>query len=202
MIPEHTWGIDIKRYLSDYAHFEKKDFQAARNLDKVDTTLNPMEYQYQEQYVNTEIIDMFHETAEAKYTSRSYSLMERSWNEQREYLQQAISALHPERKLEAEAVIRQIKPIRSSEFTGTTELFADEPYQLGKFQVVFTIEGSISGLKDPTGREWAGTANPIGLFTSETFSQEDYDRWFREYHVRWNRRIFGQLEILANPAWS
>lgn len=199
MIPEHTWGMDIKRYLADYAHYEKKDFNAARTMDKVDTSLNPMEYRYQEEYVNLEIIEMFQETAEEKFASRSYSLMERSWNEQRDYLKKAIDALHSERRLEAEAALKRLEPKRASDSTEATELFVDETYQLGSFEVVFTAEGSISGLKDSTGREWAGTANPIGLFTYETYSQEDYDRWFREYHVRWKQTHFWAVGDFGKP---
>lgn len=198
MIPEHTWGMDIKRYLADYAHYEKKDFQAARSIDKVDTSLNPLEYRYQEQYTDIELVEMFQEAAEEKLASRAYSLMECSWNEQREYLQQAIAVLAPERRQEAEAALQALKPKRQHEVTGA-ELFADEPYQLGRFQVVFATEGSISGLKDSTGREWAGVSNPIGLFTYETFSQEDYDRWFREYHVRWKQTHFWAVGDFGKP---
>lgn len=199
MVPEHTWGMDIKRYLADYAHYEKKDFQAARAIDKVDTSLNPMEYKYQEDYVNIEIIEMFQETAQEKLASRSYSLMERSWNEQRDYLKQALVALHSERRLEAEAALKALEPKRVKAYTGATELFADETYQLGSFQVEFTPAGSISRLKDSTGREWAGPHNPIGLFTYETYSQEDYDRWFREYHVRWKQTHFWAVGDFGKP---
>lgn len=48
MIPEHTWGVDIKRYLADYIHYDKEDFQQARARDKVDVNLNPLEYRFYE----------------------------------------------------------------------------------------------------------------------------------------------------------
>lgn len=185
MIPEHTWGLDIKRYLADYAHYEKEAFQAARAIDKTNVELNPQEYAFLEQNSRTELVEMFNDTAEEKLSSRSYSLMERSWQEQRDYLYQAIEALHPMRKMEAQAALDHLKPQRATEIIGASELDADQAYQLGNFTVVFAEDGSIIGLQDATGREWAGAENPIGLFTYETYSQEDYDRWYREYNVRW-----------------
>ncbi|MBR5527871.1 MAG: DUF5054 domain-containing protein [Clostridia bacterium] len=32
LIPEHTWGLDVKKHLNDHCNFSKADFAAARNL--------------------------------------------------------------------------------------------------------------------------------------------------------------------------
>ncbi|WP_120461859.1 DUF5054 domain-containing protein [Paenibacillus aceti] len=184
MIPEHTWGVDIKRYLADYAHYDKDDFQKARKRDKVDISLNPLEYRFYEMNSRAEMIEMFGDEAEDKLNSRSFSLMERSWQEQREYLDQAIQALHPARQAEAQAALLALKPARN-ELADAASLSSDQPYALGDFEVVFEDTGAIVGLKDAQGREWAGPDNLIGLFSYETYSQADYERWYREYHVRW-----------------
>ncbi|WP_229106712.1 DUF5054 domain-containing protein [Paenibacillus sp. 1001270B_150601_E10] len=186
MIPEHTWGVDIKRYLADYIHYDKDDFQEARKRDKVDISLNPLEYRFYEMNSRAEMIEMFGDEAEEKLHSRSFSLMERSWLEQRKYLDEAIKALHPERQAEAQAALSALIPSRSilADADGTS-LSPDQPYVLGDFEVVFEDNGAIVGLKDAQGREWAGPDNQIGLFSYETYSQADYDRWYREYHVRW-----------------
>ncbi|OZB92452.1 hypothetical protein CJP46_24590 [Paenibacillus sp. XY044] len=184
MIPEHTWGLDIKRYLADYIHYDKDDFHQARKRDKVDINLNPQEYRFYEMNSRTEMIEMFGDEAEEKLNARSFSLMELSWQEQREYLDQAIQALRPELQAEARAALLALKPSRCA-LTDAIVLSSDQPYTLGDFEVVFEDTGAIIGLKDDRGREWAGPNNPIGLFSYETYSQADYDRWYREYHVRW-----------------
>ncbi|MFE0555089.1 DUF5054 domain-containing protein [Paenibacillus sp. NPDC058910] len=184
MIPEHTWGLDIKRYLADYIHYDKDDFHQARKRDKVDINLNPQEYRFYEMNSRAEMIEMFGDEAEEKLNARSFSLMELSWQEQREYLDQAIQALRPELQAEARAALLALKPSRCA-LTDAIVLSSDQPYTLGEFEVVFEDTGAIIGLKDDRGREWAGPNNPIGLFSYETYSQADYDRWYREYHVRW-----------------
>lgn len=184
MIPEHTWGLDIKRYLADYIHYDKDDFGQARKRDKVNICLNPLEYRFYEINSRAEMMEMFGDEAIEKLNARSFSLMEQSWQEQREYLDNAIQALHPERRAEAQTALLALKPSRCA-LPDATVLSSDQPYSLGDFEVVFENNGAIVGLKDARGREWAGPNNLIGLFSYETYSQADYDRWYREYHLRW-----------------
>ncbi|WP_339796700.1 DUF5054 domain-containing protein [Paenibacillus sp. FSL R5-0744] len=186
MIPEHTWGVDIKRYLADYIHYDKEDFQQARARDKVDVNLNPLEYRFYEKNSRAEMIEMFGVEAVEKLSARSFSLMEQSWQEQREYLENAVSTLGVKRQIEARAALAALRPVRPQIANAdATILYTDQSYTLGDFEVVFEDNGSIISLLDQRNREWAGPNNPIGLFSYETFSQADYDRWYREYHVRW-----------------
>lgn len=186
MVPEHTWGMDIKRYLADYAHYEKEDFQRARKLDKTDPSLNPQAYRFVEENSQIELQEMFGDEAEAKLDARSYSLVEKAWQEQRDYLEVAIDNLHPDRQNEAVNALKALVPERSSVRDGSTKLESDQTYRLGRFQVMFADDGSIVGLQDETGRQWADPSHRIGLYSYEVFSQEDYDRWYREYCVNWH----------------
>lgn len=90
LVPEHTWGMDIKRYFSDYMNYEKKDFQRARSLDQItdldltyaygivkDATVGEMQFTYNE------------------WTDRSYKFYESSWKEQRKNVDRAIACLEP-----------------------------------------------------------------------------------------------------------
>lgn len=199
MIPEHTWGMDIKRYLADYAHYDKDDFQEARRIDKTDVSLNPQVYRFLEENSRAEINAMFGNEAAEKLNARSYSLMEQSWQEQRNYLNKAIQALHEDRKREAEAAIEALIPVKVHLSTGFKELVSGQTYPLGSFQVEFATDGSIIGLQDTNGKQWAGTHNRIGLFTYETYSQADYDRWYREYHVRWKNNHFWVVGDFGKP---
>ncbi|MGZ9585634.1 DUF5054 domain-containing protein [Paenibacillus marinisediminis] len=186
MVAEHTWGTDIKRYLADYAHYEKADFQEARKRDKTDVTLNPTGYQFLESGARADMINMFGADAQSRLDERSYSMMERSWQEQRDYITKAVAALHPERQAEATAALEGLKPRRDTASSAEAAVLqADESYALGSFKVKFADDGSIVELRDKNGKEWAGPSNPIGLFSYEAYSQEDYDRWYRQYHVMW-----------------
>ncbi|MGH3704183.1 MAG: DUF5054 domain-containing protein, partial [Agromyces sp.] len=44
LVPEHTWGEDLKTFLPDYVHYEKDAFRAARAADVVDPSQNPAEF--------------------------------------------------------------------------------------------------------------------------------------------------------------
>nr|WP_280521399.1 DUF5054 domain-containing protein [Paenibacillus mangrovi] len=199
MIPEHTWGMDIKRYLADYAHYDKDDFQRARKNDKTNVSLNPQVYRFLEENSRAEIIEMFGDEATAKLEARSYGLMEKSWQEQRDYLEKAVNALSTERKKEAESALEALQPKKISVIDGTSELIIDQAYQLGSFQVIFSDDGSVIGLQDQTGKQWASPKNRIGLFTYETFAQADYDRWYQEYHVRWDKTHFWVVGDFGKP---
>lgn len=207
MVAEHTWGVDIKRYLADYAHYDKEDFKRARQQDKVDVRLNPLEYRFYEHNSTAEIHEMFGDEAKNKLEARSYSLMERSWQEQREYVSKAIAKLHPSRQQEAEAALLALKPVRCVFSHDAKLLVPEEAYPLGRFQVVFAEDGSIIGLTDSKGKAWADALHPIGLFVYETYSQEDYDRWYRQYHVRWKHTHvwatgdFGKPGMDLTQAW-
>ncbi|MHA0857264.1 DUF5054 domain-containing protein [Paenibacillus sp. CMAA1364] len=199
MIPEHTWGLDIKRYLADYAHYDKDDFSQARKKNKTEVDLNPQVYRFLEENSRAEIIEMFGNEATAKLEARSYGLMEKSWQEQRNYLTKAIHVLHADRKQEAEEALVALQPVKSSACAGAQELMTDHTYSLGSFNVVFADDGSIIGLQDVNGKQWAGHENRIGMFTYETYSQADYDRWYQDYHMRWNKTHFWVVGDFGKP---
>lgn len=82
LICEHTWGRDVKRWLSDYKNWSKEDFQAARKRDLVtaEDTLPAGK--------------LISDAAMAQSTFRNgqcrYSSMEESWQEQRSYVDAAL----------------------------------------------------------------------------------------------------------------
>ena len=66
--------------------------------------------------------------------------------------------------------------------------------------------GAIIRLKDrKTGREWASAANPLGLFSYQTFAMADYQRFFDQYiktSADWARLDFGKPGLDKYPAQS
>ncbi|KJL33488.1 DUF5054 domain-containing protein [Microbacterium azadirachtae] len=112
-IAEHTWGEDLKTYLPDYVNYAKADFRAARARDLVDPAANP---------VQTRAYDW----AWAEHPSPqglTYSGFEASWAEQRAHLDTAVSALAPERAIEASAALAALRPAAGSDVEPTVSHF-------------------------------------------------------------------------------
>lgn len=172
LVPEHTWGEDLKTYLPDYVSYEKADFERARAADVVDPSGNPA---------------LFDEYAWA-YTEHpspqglAYSAFERSWAEQRAHVDRALAALSPERRAEAEAAIAETRPAPG---TGTgssgTHVDLDATLDVGAYRVRFGPDGSLVSLVDPAGTDWAGPEHPLAAYRYETFDERDEARWMREY---------------------
>src|SRR6478752_634009 len=80
LVPEHTWGEDLKTYLPDYVNYAKADFQRARAADEIDPAANPAEFDVYA-WAYTE-----HPSAQGL----RYSAFERSWAEQRAHIDRAL----------------------------------------------------------------------------------------------------------------
>ncbi|HSH20015.1 MAG TPA: DUF5054 domain-containing protein, partial [Draconibacterium sp.] len=124
-----------------------------------------------------------------------YKLMERSWEEKRQYIRDAIAQL-PQPKL-AEKRLAELKPVPADE-SGFTKLKMDELIFDTPF-FTFSIDPSAGGiiqLRDKkSGIEWAGKQNPLFQYAYQTFSKGDYDRFLNQYltqKVEWALSDFGK----------
>ncbi len=149
MVPEHTWGMDIKIHLPDRVNYSADQFRSARK---------------------TEMFKKF----------------EQSWVEQRTYLDAAVKALHGSPLADdAEKHLRSIRPQKPStaKYARVADLsthFAGRHFDIG----FDAATGAIVHLLDKqNNRQWAGAENPLGLFRFQTFSQADYDRYWRQYII-------------------
>lgn len=136
LVPEHTWGMDIKRYFSDYKNYPKADFYAAKAKNKIED--EALTFRYQDVGIATE--------PEMKYTSfewnqRTYQLYESSWQEQRTYLELAINSLPVNLQTVARDALTE-KVIASS---GRT-VNAYEAIEVGDFIVKIDQYGAICSL--------------------------------------------------------
>lgn len=96
LVSEHTWGLDIKKYLIDFTNWEKKDFCQARKNDVTDSSLIPQVYGALRDMVEQEAKQNGKKRAEG-----SYSLFEKSHEDERNYLLCAVAALPDELREEA-----------------------------------------------------------------------------------------------------
>ncbi len=146
MVPEHTWGLDVKTHLDDWENYGAVEFALARSRD-------------------------------------NFNKMEASWAEQRAYVTEAVDALGGSLLgLQARQAIDNLVPTRPSH-EGMTRLEEPARFDAKGFEIGFDPKnGAVSHLVDTnTGRALATPEHLLGMFTYQTFSQQDYDRFTQQY---------------------
>ncbi|KAF0110052.1 MAG: glycoside hydrolase family protein [Chloroflexi bacterium] len=139
----------------------------------------------------------------------NFKKFESSWVEKRNYIQSAVNALE-DSPLAQEArdrleAIRPCMPV----LEGWKKL-SPEHYTLStpKFEVGFNpSDGSILSLIDRSNKnQWSGEKHPLGVMNYQTFSANDYDRFFYQYIIpemhtsSWAREDFTKPGLeLGNP---
>ncbi len=113
----------------------------------------------------------------------NFRLMEQSWNEKRQYINDSLASLPADKAAEAKEKLQDLKPVLP-EKTGFTKINTFE----NKIDTTFfelNIDkktGSIIKLKDKkSGFDWASERNPLCLFSYQTFSAADYERFLGQY---------------------
>lgn len=147
----------------------------------------------------THLADFTHySTAElqtARQTLLNFKKFEASWQEQRDYLNDAVSAL-AETPLagEAKTALREIEPARPNVKDLKPITDWQQVFETPHFKVAFDPQtGAINQLiHRETGRNWASTEKRLGLFQYETFSSQDYQRFWDQFIINKN-----DPEILA-----
>ncbi|MCC3375942.1 DUF5054 domain-containing protein [Cohnella sp. REN36] len=185
LIPEHTWGLDEKKFLGDCKHYSLSDFQAARQADTVTQDAVPDKYRYIGSFAMDELDSLSSELFASESKKRSFRLFESSWQEQRAYIRQAIQCLSEDKRHEAEAAIRALAASPEPCMDGRS-LNPRTVYPLGLFQVEFDTDGSICKLAGRNGKEWADESRRLGRFAYETFGLENYNHWFGHYVEQWS----------------
>jgi hypothetical protein len=194
MIPEHTWGLDMKKYLPDFVNYAKADFAAARKRDRVGENLFPLTYEY------TRGWSAGHTESSGKL-SYSYSEVESSWDEQRNYIQTALMSLVIDKRQEAEEALQRLLPVRVAS-TEYVPISSRQTYRLGRFEVEFAEEGSICSLRGNDGKVWADDSSRIGRYTYETFGLPDYQRWYEQYTTYWENNLDWITADFGKPAFE
>lgn len=182
LVPEHTWGMDEKKFLGDYTNYDRNSFDKAREKGFVGQDAVPSKYQY----IGAFAMDPEDDMSKAQFNGfvnggqRSYQALESSWQEQRNYLEQAINALSEDKQQEIREALLQLEPTEDVLKNGRA-VTPYTIYSLGQFQISFSHNGSISSLVDGKGKVWADERHPLGKFLYESSGVEDYDKWFQQY---------------------
>lgn len=192
MIPEHTWGLDMKKYLPDFVNYAKTDFAAARKLDIVGENLFPLTYDY------TKVWSSGRKASTGKKVF-SYSEVESAWEEQRQYIQSALMSLDADKRREAEEALEQLSPVPTAS-TEYKPISIRHSYPLGQFKVEFAEDGSICFLQGNKGKVWANDHSRIGGYTYQTFGLPDYQRWYEQYTTYWDQNLDWITADFGKPA--
>lgn len=168
-IAEHTCGMDAKTHFADYENYLKSDFQKARKKDVVAAKHPFRDFPYN----ILGIIDQLNHGIK----SHSYSVIEKSWAEQRSYIDKAVDALTDSHKLQADSVLKRLMPesmvdIPQYKPYGKSLKFGDFEFELNEF-------GGIGNLKYK-GNEII-QKNNHAIVEYRLYTSKDYDFWFAHY---------------------
>lgn len=168
-VAEHTSGLDFKKFFSDYAHYDKYAFQAARKLDVISDNNTPPSC---ERYLEFSKEDYEERGRTITWDNRRYSAFSRSHKEQREYLTNAVAILP--KALNTESILDDLKP-QKARLTSGIQL-KRHSVSVGKFCFTFSGNGAayISGGSLPL---------PIqaGLLQYQLFGLSHLTRYQTEY---------------------
>lgn len=165
-IAEHTCGMDTKTYFADYDSYLKADFQRARERDKIIVKHPFRDFPYN-------ILNIINKT----HNKCSYSIIEKSWLEQRKYIDKAVSYLSAEHKGQAQKALSSLVPgyclsLKDSEnFNGTVKAFGYE-LQINGF-------GGIGRLTCDGKEIIKNNDRPFAEYRS--YTSKDYDFWISHY---------------------
>ncbi|MEN6324332.1 MAG: DUF5054 domain-containing protein [Proteiniphilum sp.] len=136
------------------------------------------------------------EAFQAARNKENFKLIEQSWAEKRAYIQDAIAHLPEDKALEAKEAIKELKPEMEDQ-NGFTKISTPDNIDTPFYKLKIDAgNGGVIQLKDKiTGKDWANKKHPLCLYSYQTFSQADYDRFHNEYLVKkadWALADFGK----------
>lgn len=155
MIPEHSWGVDSKKYLGDFRNWDKEDFTRARALDQVGDGDFPMHIE--------SLRDAYHEERDRDGGTYSYRLFEATHEEQRRYLALAVSVLPDQLRQQAESRIRYL--------TGEAVLEGMDYHSVADYLKPYVPKQPVQAKLEEVDADVSagGAANPISIGEEVTF---------------------------------
>ena len=184
-IGEHTNGMDSKTYFSDYGHYLKKDFLKARKKNKVQFRylFSDMPQSY------LPLVSLF----DGRRKSGYYSVIEKSWTEQRAYITKAISALSEEHKEIAKKAIYELIPKEMKLISDKGE----KALTSGKWSLKLNEYCGIASLIYD-GKNIIRENNEPAV-TYRSFCNADYDYWLTHYSRDLEETAVWALGDFARP---
>lgn len=165
-VAEHTCGMDTKTYFADYENYPKADFQNARKRDKIIIKHPFRDFPYN-------ILNIINKTR----FKCSYSIIEKSWNEQRKYITNSVNCLSPQHKEQAQQALLGLRPSKPVTLNNANPF--ECPIAFNGFELKLNEYGGI-GCLTYNGQDIIRKNNkPILEYRS--YTHKDYDFWFTHY---------------------
>jgi hypothetical protein len=128
-----------------------------------------------------------------------YKVVLFSWAEKRQDLLDAIATLPVPLRAQATERVQSLQPVEPAA-VGLRQHPATDPIETKHFTIALDPQtGAICRLHNKaTGRDWASTRQPLALFSYQTLSKSDYDRFFAAYlktKADWAEKDFGKPNI-------
>ncbi len=179
LVCEHTWGLDTKKFLTDFTNWSRADFDRARAADRIPDAYGAgTSYDSAFRFAKREFRRL--RPKDLRWEERGYSLFEKSHQEQRDYVAQAVRMLPQPLRDEAEGRLKSLEgqALRPAGGTGKKK----EAVRLGAWQGTLQ-EGEVL-LRTP-----AGHPLTIGLPLYQEVGLSAYERLEQRYltDVRKNR---------------
>lgn len=168
-IAEHTCGMDTKKYFADYENYLKSDFQKARKADAV-----KIKHPFRDFPIN--FLTLWN-CRFGDYSKGSYKVVEKSWLEQREYINLALRALSLKHRDEAELALNELRP----KISKSTENKFAFPLEI-KFKNYSLMINEFGGIgKLVHNDNVVIKENKYPLIEYRSYSKEHYDFWLKNY---------------------
>ena len=131
--------------------------------------------------------------------TKNYEVVQFSWKEKRQDLYDGIATLPQALREEAENALKGLAPKETALAKGAGHSAAEEIETPHYIVALDSKTGAIQRLRNKaTGREWASPEHPLALFSYQTLSEDDYQRFFHNYIISnadWVAKDFGKPNI-------
>lgn len=130
-------------------------------------------------------------------TTDRFQCVESSWQEKRQYVQDAVRSLPEGMNKQAKAALDSLKPIFPDLDRFKNIRNPGNTIESTQFSIALNpVTGALNKLQNrKTGRQWASADHPLALFSYQTFSKADYDRFMNQYltaRFGWALQDFGK----------
>lgn len=186
-IAEHTCGMDSKMHFADYEHYLKKNFKKARSKDSV-----KMHHLFRE-FPQNFMVAL--NRAGGTYQKGSYKKIEKSWQEQRNYINLALSNLNEEHKFQAEKVLERLIPVSPVNLPSSNH--SCKAVTCGKWSLELNEKGGIGYLA--CGDDVIIRQNNETVIDYVSFSNDDYKYWLSHYSRNLEKTAVWALGDFARP---
>lgn len=177
LIAEHTWGANANAYLPDYKNYLIEDFEKARDEDKIIISKDALSKSNLYSDLMMSINGYVRETKSIE--ERYYKFSEESWQEQRQYILDAIEVLNNNHKNEALETLRlNLSDIENIE--GKNTIIIGKKYKFNGMEFIFTDRGSLSHLSID-GKNMINQGKEYGSLSYERFDSLNFNKFLYQY---------------------